>query len=124
MPVGSGGVRNGRSDTKKHLEDLRTLFQQAKVLDSLKASSCMDCPVFRENPRDFAEQMICPKCACSEKITDPELLKLLHYFRIQSAGCVLGRHELTDFEWLALGRIKTQWEKLTFENAQNRPRNF
>lgn len=41
--------------------------------------------------------------------------RLLHYARLVDAGCPVGRHELLDREWIALGIIKAErikaWEQ-------------
>jgi len=36
---------------------------------------------------------------------------------MQDAGCQIGRHELTNEEWLALGTIKTERDKIEPKEA-------
>lgn len=39
---------------------------------------------------------------------------------LQAAGCPVGRHELRDELWLALGVVKRELERLAAEEAQER----
>ena len=41
--------------------------------------------------------------------------KLLHYMALETAGCPIGRHELTDEEWIWLGVLKS--EHLKFDRG-------
>lgn len=36
----------------------------------------------------------------------------MHYIGLQEAGCPIERHELTDEQWLLLGRLKREMDKI------------
>jgi len=94
------------------MEDLRLVIAQAKIPE------CNDCDAWDENPADFVEQAICPGCPRSEEVSDPLLWKLLHYEALLEAGCPLGRHELTNEEWLLLGMVRKERERITIKEAK------
>lgn len=44
----------------------------------------------------------------------------MNYVAMQAAGCPIGRHELTDTEWLMMGFIRVEQEKIAAEEAKRR----
>jgi hypothetical protein len=86
-----------------------------------KVPGCDECEAPKENPGEFLPE-ICKDCPHNEKIENPELYKLLHYYGLQNADCPVDRHELLDHEWAALGEVKAEWMKLETEwHERNRP---
>lgn len=51
---------------------------------------------------------------------DARIFRLLHYLELLDAGCPLGRHELTDPEWKAIGALKAEREKIALEKTKDR----
>ena len=78
-----------------------------------RVPDCSECNAFEENASaQFVEEEICPNCPHSRVIENPVLLHLLHYMGLLEAGCPVGRHELTDREWILLGQIKSEQHKI------------
>lgn len=44
--------------------------------------------------------------------------RLLGYAAMQAAGCPIGRHELANHEWIMLGIVKTEQERIAMEEAK------
>lgn len=64
------------------------------------------------------ETEICPVCCWDRDVSEPVISKLLDYLAMLDAGCPVERHELTNNEWLALGIIKVESERLSAEKAR------
>lgn len=47
---------------------------------------------------------------------------LVRYINLQEAGCPVGRHELTDGQWLLLGRIRGELRQLAMKDAKEQAR--
>jgi hypothetical protein len=84
------------------------------VLERANVPGCDDgCEAGEENTDEaFVEQEICPRCAWGRELNYMAVPYLIHYLRLLEAGCPVGRHELTDQEWLILGIIRKEWERL------------
>jgi hypothetical protein len=50
----------------------------------------------------------------------PLTLKLNDYLGLINAGCPVGRHELSDIEWLLLGAIKSEYERIALQKAKEK----
>lgn len=79
---------------------------------------CEDCTAFEENPVEFAEREVCPACPWGRDVEDARIFRLLHYLELLDAGCPVGRHELFDSEWKAIGVLKAEREKIASEKGQ------
>jgi len=66
------------------------------------------------------EQELCPNCPHSREIENPILQKLLRYRAMIDAGCPVERHELTNQEWIWLGLIRAESEKMSLKDAQKK----
>lgn len=64
------------------------------------------------------EENICPRCPWSREPESPLIYKLIDYLDLIDAGCPVERHELTNYEWLALGEIKKERDRLSMEEAR------
>jgi hypothetical protein len=42
----------------------------------------------------------------------------LHYLALLNSGCPVGRHELRNEEWIALGAMKVELERIAAEDAK------
>jgi hypothetical protein len=62
---------------------------------------------------------VCPACPWDEVIDNPLLDKLLRSLSLQDAGAPVGRHELSDDEWLLLGRLKAERMELMKNENKN-----
>ena len=71
--------------------------------------------VWEENPEEFATEL-CGECGKNRQ--NAYLDYLLKYVALQDAGCPIGRHELTDEDWINLGRIKAKREEIRQENGK------
>jgi hypothetical protein len=103
------GVRGRRGRRKKLIEDLRLLRARSTTDD------CDHCHAFDENPADFAEREVCPGCPWGREVDHPEIYRLLDYLALVESGCPVGRHELLDTEWRAIGAIKNERDRLIQE---------
>jgi len=65
------------------------------------------------------EKDICPTCPHDREVDNPLLLKLLRYRAMIDAGCPVERHELINKEWILLGVIRAESEKLAMKDAKN-----
>jgi len=83
-----------------------------------KIPSCDKCGAFEDNPADFAREQICPSCEWGKPYFNPYLDKLRYYLGLQDALCQIGRHELTNDDWLALGELRSERELIIFEDAR------
>jgi hypothetical protein len=79
---------------------------------------CDECEALEDSPIDFVEQEFCPICPWGQEIEEPIVYKLMDYIGLQSAGCPIGRHELTNEEWRYLGIVKTEIERLAHRDAK------
>lgn len=66
------------------------------------------------------EEEICPVCPWNAEVREPVIHKLLDCLALQDAGCPIERHELTNFEWQALGVIKAERERVMAEEAKKK----
>ena len=78
------------------------------------------CLAYEENPEDYVEREICPICPWGQEISNPILYRLLDFINMLDAGCPVGRHEMTDFEWRALARIKAERDKISIEKIKEK----
>ena len=62
---------------------------------------------------------MCPACPWDEVIDNALLDKLLRFIALQDAGAPVGRHELSDDEWLLLGRLKAERMELMKKERDN-----
>ena len=85
-----------------------------------KVLSCSECSAFEDNPAEFVKEMICPSCDWGRKYFNPYLDRIRHYLGLQDAGCPVGRHELTDEDWLLLGIVKRERELIIAEEMRNK----
>ncbi len=69
------------------------------------------------------EREICPGCPHSQEIENSCLFRLIQYINLLETGCPVKRHELTDPEWLLVGRIKSEFRRLSVEDAKERVKN-
>lgn len=91
-------------------------------MERSEVPDCESCTAWEENPAEFVESDICPVCVWQQDIQEPIIFKLLDFLAMLDADCPVGRHELTNNEWLALGVIKTERDRLSAEKARrNRP---
>ena len=88
------------------------MHEQAKVPD------CDNCEAWAENPAHYVESDICPSCPHSRDIEHPLTVKLLRYRAIIAGGCPVGRHELTNEEWVMLGSINAAYEAMAMEDLK------
>ena len=88
--------------------------EQARVPD------CDHCEAWDENPADFVERELCPLCPHSREVMSPIIHTLLRYRAMIEAGCPVGRHELTNREWIQLGAIRAESEKLALKDAEEK----
>ena len=96
------------------MEDVRLLHARQDVPD------CDECDALDENPAEFAKNEICPGCIWMQEVQEPIIFKLLDYLALQTGGCPIGRHELTNEEWRLLGLIKSELEKIGAESRETR----
>ena len=87
-------------------------------MERAKVPSCSECAAYEENPREYAENEICPTCPWQKRIFNPRLDRLLFYQDLIDAGCPVGRHELRNADWIALGRIKAEREKIALKQMK------
>ena len=77
---------------------------------------CDDCSVWEENPAEFVESgEACAGCPWDAEIKEQVIYKLMDYLALQNAGCPIDRNELIDEEWVLLGIIKNEFERLAQE---------
>lgn len=96
------------------------IFERAKVPD------CGECRAscYANNPPEEARLLLsedCPKCSRGKKLCDePEALRIMGLVALQDAGAPLGhgRYDLNQADWLMIGAVKTEREKL---NAPQMP---
>ncbi len=69
------------------------------------------------------ERECCGVCPHSREISNPYLFHLIQYINLLEAGCPVGRDELTDQEWMLIGRIKSEFRRLAVEDAKERAKN-
>lgn len=91
---------------------MRLIFRRSQV------QGCDSCEAYEENPESYVEEVICPECPWSFEVSDIRLYKLLDYLSLIEAGCPVGRHELTNEEWLMLGNVKMEKERIITENMK------
>jgi hypothetical protein len=65
------------------------------------------------------EEKICPACVHGRDVREPIIWKLLKYESLIEGGCPVGRHELTDIEWIWLGMIRVERQKIITEEIKN-----
>ena len=53
-----------------------------------------------------------------QDVQEPLIYKLLDYLALLDAGCPVGRHELTDIQWQAMGVLKAAREIISAEKAK------
>lgn len=84
---------------------------------------CDKCTAFEENTdKKYVEKEICPVCPWSREIKEPVIYKFLDYLALVDAGCPVGRHELTNTQWHAIGVLKQEREKIAVEKAKKKER--
>ena len=69
---------------------------------------------YAENPTEFAREIIAAQ-VWPDDIDNPVLFRLLDFLALADAGCPLGRHELTNEEWRALGVIRIERSRMAQE---------
>ena len=87
------------------------------MIERAKVPSCVECTAHEENPREFVENEICPACPWSQSIFNPRLDRVLHVLALLDAGCPVGRHELCNNDWVALGAVKRERDRLAAEKG-------
>ena len=73
---------------------------------------------YEENPEEYVKKEVCPTCPHYENISNPLLFKLLDYLALIDAGCPIGRHELRNEEWRALGILREERGKVAIERSK------
>jgi hypothetical protein len=61
---------------------------------------------------------ICAECPHGQEFETGVVPYLVRYLNLVEAGCPVGRHELTDEQWLMLGRIRGELKRLAMEDAK------
>ena len=92
---------------------MRLVYRRSQV-----PGGCEKCDAWEENPEQYVQEVICPECPWSQELTDVRLHKFLDYLSLIEAGCPVARHELTNEEWMLLGTIKMEKEKIIAENMK------
>lgn len=92
-------------------------------MERAEIPGCDECikEIEDENPADFAEQMLnerCPGCPWDANINDPLLFKLIEYLNLLDAGCPIERHELSNDEWVLLGKLKAERHRIGIERLK------
>lgn len=82
--------------------------------------SCDACEAYEENPHDYVEAEICPSCPWQTRTYNPRLDRLLYYLALTDAPCPVGRHELANADWLALGTLRAERARIAAENMKKR----
>jgi hypothetical protein len=54
----------------------------------------------------------------TEEVREPIIYRLLEFAALIEAGCPLGRHELTDRQWIMLGVVRAEQTKIAREEAE------
>ena len=62
--------------------------------------------------------MICEACPLQEQVREPVIWRLLEFSALIEAGCPVGRHELTNREWVLLGIVRAEQKKITCEELE------
>lgn len=88
------------------------------LLERSEVPDCDQCEAFNDNPREYAIQEICPACPWGQVVRNPLLDKLLHFLGLLDAGASVPRSDLTDEEWLMLGALKNEREKVSAERMR------
>ena len=103
----------GSQAPKKLRRDLREYLEARPEIpfDEFKREA------YAENPPEFAAEL-CRRYQERYREPSPLVLKLLQFERMQSAGCPIGRHELTDEEWVALAIVKDELQVFQMKRAQ------
>lgn len=93
----------------------------------LKRSEVPDCgecdvmsdvdPGFEAAEQGFIER-VCEACPWGQDVWNPRLNRLLFYLALTDSPCDVGRHELTNDDWIALGRLRTERERLAMEREK------
>ncbi len=60
----------------------------------------------------------CAGCPWNEEPQELIIYKLMNFLHLLNSGCPLGRHELRNEEWRALGIVKNELERLAAEDAK------
>ena len=82
--------------------------------------NCEECEAWDENPEEYVETEICPVCPWGRDVDDPIVYKLFRYVGLMNAGCPIGRDELLDPEWIALGVIRDEQDIISREIAEKK----
>lgn len=69
---------------------------------------------------EYVKKEFCSICPWGRDVQEPIVYMLLRYLGLINSGCPVGRHELTDDEWLLLGTVKIEQEKIAAEEARRR----
>lgn len=88
------------------------------MMERAKVPFCGECKAYDENPRQFVEDTLCPACPWSQRIFNPRLDRLLFYMALTDTPCKVGRHELRNADWIALGRLKAERDKMALEQSR------
>ena len=58
------------------------------------------------------EQEICPSCPWSIEIREPAIFNMLRFLNLIDSGCPIGRHELRNRDWLLLGILRAERNRI------------
>lgn len=83
--------------------------------------TCEECDVYDHNPPDHAEKF-CQRCLRYVDNENPLLDKLLRVMALIDCEAPIGRYELSEEEWLLMGKIRAERSKLMeLERKENGP---
>jgi hypothetical protein len=89
-------------------------------MERAKIPSCDACEAYDENPHDYVETEICPSCPWQKSIFNPRLDRLLFYMALSDSPCRVGRHELTNMDWIALGTLRAERDRMAAEGLKKK----